>query len=147
MKTMKVMNSILLAGLLLIGAADVQAVDYKSTYKGQGRSYQQTEYQVAQTATAPAVGFQSTSVYSPQSSTQTTLNADGTVNAEAYGVGQEGSAQAPGRGAIRRNPNNPVVGDDDEGNVPLGDAAIPLALFACMYVLARAFLKKRALKS
>ena len=37
-------------------------------------------------------------------------------------------------------PTNP----DDPWATPLGDAAIPLALLALMYVCARAFLKKRA---
>jgi len=129
--------NIVILGLLLIGAVEAQAVDYKSTYKGQERSMQPTEYQIAQTATAPAVGFQSTSAMPVNSTSESTLNEDGTVNAEAYGVGlQETQAQAPNRaGHVRK-------GWAIEGD-PLGDVFWPLALLACVYALMRAFLKRK----
>lgn len=118
----------------LLSAAQAQAVDYKSTYKGvryeQPRQYM--EYKVAATATAPAVGFQSTSAYSSQfgSGEQPMLNSDGTVNNEAY----MGAPKHPG--SIRRTEiNNPGDPDDeeDDGNTPLGDAAWPLMLLLCAY--------------
>ena len=121
----------------LLSAAQVQAVDYKSTYKRtqyeQPRQY--VEYKVATTATAPAVGFQSTSVYSGQFGTedQPMLNSDGTVNNEAYGVG----ARHPGR--ILRTEGGgitPPDGDDDdekENGTPLGDVVWPLMLLLCAY--------------
>ena len=44
------MNS-LIVGLLLIGAVETQAVEYRTTYKGSDHAIQQTEYQVAASAT------------------------------------------------------------------------------------------------
>ena len=120
----------------LLSAAQAQAVDYKSTYKGthyeQPRQYM--EYKVATTATAPAVGFQSTSAYSGQfgSEEQPMLNSDGTVNDGAY----MGAPKRPG--SIRREGR-----EDGEGNTgspgkegdkqPLGDAVWPLMLLLCAY--------------
>ena len=114
----------------LLSAAQAQAVDYKSTYKGvrYEQPYQHAEYKVAATATAPTMGFQSTSAYSSQLSTeeQPMLNSDGTVNDEAYGVGQSNASGRPGQ--IRRI-NNP---EDTEEN-PLGDVVWPLMLLVCAY--------------
>ena len=117
----------------LLSAAQAQAVDYKSTYKGvrYEQPRQHVEYKVATTASAPKAGFQSTSAYSSQFSTgeQSTLNSDGTVNSAAYGIG----SRHPG--IIRRtesNINNP--GDPDEdGNTPIGDAVLPLLLLVLAY--------------
>ena len=120
----------------LLSAAQAQAVDYKSTYKGvrYEQPYQQVEYKVATTATAPAVGFQSTSAYSGQFGTeeQPMLNSDGTVNDGAY----MGAPKRPG--SIRREGR-----EDGEGNTgtpgqtgdkqPLGDAVWPLMLLLCAY--------------
>ena len=120
----------------LLSAVQAQAVDYKSTYKGvrYEQPRQHVEYKVATTATAPMAGFQSTSVYSSQFSTgeQSTLNSDGTVNSAAYGIGSRRL------GSIRRtesNINNPGDPDDeeDDGNVPLGDAVLPLLLLVLAY--------------
>ena len=118
----------------LLSAAQAQAVDYKSTYKGvrYEQPYQQVEYKGASTATAPAVGFQSTSAYSgqwaAQESTTPMLNSDGTVNDGAY----MGSPKRPG--SIRRdgNPGTPGEKDDDEDQ-PLGDVVWPLMLLLCAY--------------
>lgn len=125
----------------LLSAAQAQAVDYKSTYKGvkYEQPRQTEEYKVAETATAPAVGFQSTSAYSGQFGTeeQPMLNSDGTVNGEAYGVGQ---SSAPGHHGQIRRINNP---EDDVEN-PLGDVVWPLMLLLCAYVCVRSFKRKRA---
>ncbi len=128
----------------LLSAEQAQAVDYKSTYKGvkYEQPRQHVEYKVATTATAPMAGFQSTSAYSSQFSTgeQSTLNSDGTVNSAAYGIGSRHL------GSIRRtesNINNPSDPDDDEeddGNVPLGDAVLPLLMMSlafCGYLYLR----------
>ena len=128
----------------LLSAVQAQAVDYKSTYKGvrYEQPRQHVEYKVAATATAPMAGFQSTSAYSSQFSTgeQSTLNSDGTVNSAAYGIGSRHL------GSIRRtesNINNPSDPDDDEeddGNVPLGDAVLPLLMMSlafCGYLYLR----------
>lgn len=127
----------------LLSAAQAQAVDYKSTYKGvryeQPRQYM--EYKAASTATAPAVGFQSTSAYSEQwaaqESTTPMLNSDGTVNDGAY----MGSPKRPG--SIRRdgNPGTPDEEDDDEDQ-PLGDGLMALMLCACAYLIVRAMRKE-----
>ena len=125
----------------LLSAAQAQAVDYKSTYKGvrYEQPRQHVEYKVASTASAPTMGFQSTSAYSgqwaAQEGTTPMLNSDGTVNNEAYGVG---SGHHPG--SIRRADNDDIIdnpGDpddnDDPGNVPLGDVVWPLMLLLSAY--------------
>ena len=126
----------------LLSAAQAQAVDYKSTYKGtQYEQPRQTEeYKVATTATAPAVGFQSTSAYSGQFSNeqQSMLNSDGSVNDEAYGVGPK---RRPG--SIRKDgmPGTPEEKDNDEDQ-PLGDGLMALMLCACAYLIVRATRKE-----
>ena len=130
----------------LLSAAQAQAVDYKSTYKGvrYEQPRQTKEYKVAATATAPAATFQSTSAYSgqwaPQESTTPMLNSDGTVNDGAY----MGSPKRPG--SIRRteinNPGDPDENEDD-GNTPLGDVFWPLMLLALAYLSLRVFLKRK----
>lgn len=129
----------------LLSAAQAQAVDYKGTYKG---SRIQPTIGVATTATAPTVGFQSTSAYSgqwaPQESTTPMLNSDGTVNDGAY----MGSPKRPGIRRTDSNINNPGDPDDkeDDGNTPLGDGLWVLMMFAGVYALMRVVLnRKRAL--
>ena len=128
----------------LLSAAQAQAVDYKSTYKGvryeQPRQY--LEYKVATTATAPMAGFQSTSAYSGQFSNgqQSMLNSDGSVNGDAY-IGS-----LPGR-SIRKtestNPGTPTDEDEEEGEQqPLGDGLIAVMLCACAYLIVRATRKE-----
>jgi len=127
----------------LFSAAQAQAVDYKRTYKGvrYEQPRQHVEYKVATTASAPTMGFQSTSVYSSQfgNGEQSTLNSDGTVNEEAYMAapkhprrirmgereGEEGGTGSPGK-----------TGDKQ----PLGDAVLPLlfmSLTFCGYLYLR----------
>ena len=125
----------------LLSAAQAQAVDYKSTYKG---SRIQPTIGVATTATAPTVGFQSTSAYSgqwaPQESTTPMLNSDGTVNDGAY----MGSPKRPGIRRTDSNINNPVDPDDkeDDGNTPLGDGLWVLLMLAVGYAGARVARKR-----
>lgn len=130
----------------LLSAAQAQAVDYKSTYKGvrYEQPYQQVEYKGASTATAPMAGFQSTSAYSgqwaAQESTTPMLNSDGTVNDGAY----MGSPKRPG--SIRRDGSNPgTPGDEEEEEgeqQPLGDGLMALMLCACAYLIVRATRKE-----
>ena len=131
-------NIAIIIMIALACAAQATAVDYKGTYKG---SRIQPTIGVATTATAPTVGFQSTSAYSNsfEEQSQPMLNADGTVNAEAYGVGQ---SNAPGR-HIRTATPNPDVDPNDPGNVPLGDGLIALMLCACAYLIVRATRKEK----
>ena len=135
----------------LLSAAQAQAVDYKSTYKGtqyeQPRQY--VEYKVATTATTPAVGFQSTSAYSGQFSNgqQAMLNSDGTVNGDAY------MGSLPGR-SIRKSgtgssdqPGTPDEGEEEEGEQqPLGDGLMALMLCACAYLIVRATRKEEKIE-
>ncbi len=135
MKETKAMNSILV-GLLLMVAVEAQAVDYKSTYKG-GRP--QPTYIAPATGTvsqAPTATFQSTSAMPVMMSTESMLNSDGTVNTEAYGVGQDGMAQAPGRGHIRKI-TNPDSEDNDDVENPLGDGLLALMFLACAYAISK----------
>ena len=126
----------------LLSAAQAQAVTYQTKYKNayQG-AYVQTPGNASATTASPSVGFQSTSAFSDQWNTEegTTpmLNSDGTVNDEAYGVGQSNASGRPGQ--IRRI-NNP---EDDVEN-PLGEALLPLMLIACAYAGVRSFRRKRA---
>lgn len=124
----------------LLSAAQAQAVDYKSTYKG---SRIQPTIGVATTATAPTVGFQSTSPYSTTFDTeqQPMLNADGTVNEGAY-VGQRPGVRKSGSGS-EYNPGTPDEEEEEEGEQqPLGDVMWPLMLCACAYLVVRATRKE-----
>ena len=132
-------------GLLLGLAITMQAVDYKNTHRGVQStvSYQPSALSIQ--STAPSVGFQSTSAYSGQwnqDAQQSMLNADGTVNAEAYGVGRQ---HAPGlRKDPTGNPGTPGDDDEEEGEQqPLGDVLWPLMLMAMLYVGARALRARR----
>ena len=112
----------------LLSAAQAQAVDYKNNYQPSGISIHPSAAS-GQVAT-PAATFHSTSAYSgqweEQGSMTPMLNSDGTVNNEAYGVGQNEPSGHHGR--VRRV-NNP---EDDEEN-PLGDVVWPLMLLLCAY--------------
>ena len=130
----------------LLSAAQAQAVDYKSTYKGvrYEQPYQHAEYKVASTASAPTMGFQSTSVYSSQfgNGEQSMLNSDGSVNGDAY------MGSLPGR-SIRKSGNgssvNPGTPDEEEEEgeqQPLGDGLMALMLCACAYLVVRATRKE-----
>ena len=84
-------------------------------------------------ATAPSATFHSTSSMSGSGSAYSanpTLNADGTA---AYQGASYSPAHAPAHpGQIRRNPD---VDENDPGNVPLGDALLPLLLLAMVYAV------------
>ena len=141
-------NIVIIIMFALACVAQVKAVDYKSTYKGvrYEQPRQTKEYKVAATATAPAVGFQSTSAYSGQFSNeqQSMLNSDGSVNGDAY-MG----ASLPGR-SIRKsgtgsgsNPGTPDDDEEEEGEQqPLGDGLMALMLCACAYLIVRATRKE-----
>ena len=132
------MNS-LIVGLLLIGAVETQAVEYKNTYKGSDHAIQQTEHKVANSATTtPSASFQSTSAMPVASMGASTLNADGTVNAEAYGIGQEETpAKAPS------GPNKAKQGWAIEGE-PLGDVVLPLLFMSFAFGMFVYFRRKRS---
>lgn len=130
MKAQNIMKSLVIAIILIAGAAQVSAVTYQTKYKG-------TMYNVQRTTSygaAPAATFQSTSTYaSPEWAEQPMLNSDGTVNEGAYMSGPRrlGEGPSPGSGTQPGTPGNP----EDEDQQPLGDALIPLALLACAYAI------------
>ena len=130
----------LIVGLfLLLSAVQVQAVEYKNTYGGNYRPVR-SSYQT----TVPSVSFQSTSMYSDQWGTAgvSMLNADGSVNTEAY-MGGTGPAKV----GPRRDPAAPNPEEDeknDEGNVPIGDGLWVLMVLAVGYLIIRAH--RRVLK-
>ena len=133
MKTTKRYNIFhwsLLIGMLLLGATQVKAVDYKSTHSG-AVNHQYSASSIWATATAPSIGFRSTSVYSDlwqDVQGQSMLNADGTVNAEVYGISR--------RSPIRKvTTPNPGVDEDDPGNVPLSDGLWILLFLICAYTI------------
>ena len=128
--------SLVIGIAMLLLADNAWAVDFKNTYQGMEQKTSAMEYKVATTATAPSAYFQSTSVYSGQwnqDAQQSMLNADGTVNAGAYGIGNNNVSGGPRRDPAAPNPE--VDEKDDDGNTPLGDAALPLLLLACAYAL------------
>lgn len=130
MKAQNIMRSLVIAIILMAGIAQVQAVNYQTKYKG-------TRYNVQSTtsfgAAAPAATFRSTSAFSsPEWAEQPMLNSDGTVNEGAY-MGGKNNAPGPRRDPTAPNPG--VDEENDEGNVPLGDALLPLALLACAYAI------------
>lgn len=142
--------------LVLSGTMQAAAVDYKNTYKSPMVGYQSATAGIqTTTATAPSASFQSTSAmpYATGITTTSTLNADGTVNSEAYGVGRQNVRGSRPRKVDSDNDGyddetgNPVVDeDDDDGNVypPVGDAVLPLMLLACAYLMIRARKRVRA---
>lgn len=139
--------AIVVMALLLALGGTAQAVSYKGAYKGRSS---QPAYMAP--ATVPVVTFQSTSSMPVMMSTETLLNADGTVNSGAYGVGQSYSSGRPGHirkadndhdgfddetGLAVENVDNPTIDPNDPGNVPLGDGLWVLLLLAGAYVVVR----------
>ena len=136
MKTQNIMKSLLIA-ILLAGAMQASAVDYQTKYKGTMSNVQST---ASFGATAPAATFQSTSAYAaPEWAEEPMLNSDGSVNEGAY---MGGGNNAPGGPRRIESIGNPEMDEDDEGNVPPGDAALPLMLLAIAYCGGR-FLRRR----
>lgn len=130
-------------GMMALLPMLVNAVEYKnkSTYSG---IYSQRVYGIAATATIPSTTFQSTSPFSQQwagkEDVQSMLNADGSLNGNAYmastrpqGHIRKADANGDGYDDDTGLPVNPFIDEDDEGNVPLGDAALPLLLLALAY--------------
>ena len=126
--------------LALIGV-QANAVEYP-VYQPSGR---QVAGPAFTPATAPNATFQSTSTMSAGSGSSTfcsTLNADGTVNEEAYGVGRRNLGPRKNNGIDPPGEND--GGDDPiENGTPIGDAVLPLMLLACAYMCLRPFLKRK----
>ena len=100
------------------------------------KMYKGTMYNV-QGVEAPSVTFQSTSAYSTQwnqDEQQSVLNEDGTVNAEAYGIGRANIG--PRRAG---NPGTPGDDEEEEGEQqPLGDTPwLWMLILAALYGMAK----------
>ena len=122
------MKSLVIAIILIAGAAQVSAVTYQTKYKGSMYNVQRT---TSYGAAAPAATFQSTSTYaSPEWAEQPMLNSDGTVNEGAYMSSASNAPSGP-----RRAPGTPDGQLDPKTEQPLGDALLPLALLACAYAI------------
>lgn len=133
--TLKYMLIIVL--LVLSGTMQAAAVEYKNNYRG----VHQPDYQVQTVSTtAPTATFQSTSAYSGQwnqDEQQSMLNADGSVNGEAY-ISEN---HLPGR-SVRKTPGTPGGTLDPNAQQPLGDGLMALMLCACAYLIVRATRKE-----
>ena len=118
--------------LALASVVHAKAVSYQTTY----HSTVQPAYGVASMESMPAMGFQSTSVYSSQwSAEQSMLNSDGSVNTNAYGVGPHRAPGGPGSGS--NGPGTPGGDLDPHAQQPLGDALLPLLVMALGYFVIR----------
>lgn len=124
--------------LVLLGTMQAAAVEYKNSYQRHGimNSHSQT-VSPTRVAMMPNAAFQSTSTmsFSTRTEAENTLNANGTVNAGAYGIGKNNVSGGP-----RKNPESgidPPGGndddDDDENGTPIGDAVLPLLLLVLAY--------------
>lgn len=124
---MKAMNNIrvmMMAVLLALGAMQATAVTYKNSYRPSNQ--QQTSVNQNMSATQVVLPTSVATQFNSDNGVNI-LNADGTVNEEAYGIGK---SNAPGP---RRNPTNPVV-DEENSNTPIGDGLLPLLLCALAYM-------------
>lgn len=141
MKTIKIFvigHLTLVIGIAMLLLADAAwAVDFKNSYRGMEQKTSAPEYRMA--TTAPAMGFQSTSAYSGQWTTDQSsmLNADGSVNTEVYMSGPN-RAKMDGPGG----PGTPGGDLDPTTQQPLGDGLLVLMLCACAYLIVRATRKE-----
>lgn len=129
---------ILLICLLTFAATQIQAVDYRTTFRS---SQPQSSYREATFATTPAVGFRSTSVYSTQWTEQenTLLNSDGSMNEATYISGRS-NVSGPRRII---NPDGEDE-DDKENGTPIGNAVLPLLLMALAFISLRLYRRRKA---
>ena len=137
-KKNKLRNILTVVLLVLFGTMQATAVEYKNQYK-----VQRTMYNV-QGIEAPSVAFQSTSAYSVQwnqDEQQSVLNEDGTVNAEAYGIGRANIG--PRRAG---NPGTPGDDEEEEGEQqPLGSTPwLLLLLLSLAYGVTKKVIIRKA---
>ena len=137
MKAQNIMRSLVIAIILAAGIAQVQAVNYRNSYRKPTPVPSLKGGGISQGAVAPAATFRSTSAFSSpewaEQSATPMLNNDGSVDEGAYmgGPRRLGEGPSPGSGTQPGTPGNP----EDENQQPLGDAALPLMLLACAYAI------------
>ena len=133
--------TLIITTLLALGTMQAAAVNYLNSYRG----IQNTGYRVQTVSvTAPAATFRSTSAFSsPEWAEQPMLNSDGSVNERVYiggprrVIGSPDDDDEPDEGEGGGS-NGEGQGGDNNWNgsdMPLGDAALPLALLACAYAI------------
>ena len=123
-------------GVLSVSA---QTPKYGKPYKPYGRSDREVSQREAQ---MPSAEMRSTgSVIMASGSTLPQAALTGTTMADESEAVTDGAPKRP----IRRDPGVIEFPDDDDEQ-PVGDAALPLALFALIYVSMRVFFKKYAKK-
>ena len=146
LRNMMVMMIVLLPAL--VSAEQLYAVNYKNTYKGQ----RSAEYRVQSTVgyqpsvvsgqvVAPSMGFQSTSTMPmqwQQEAQEPIINADGTMNTEAYGLGTQNTPVMRKAG-----PGTPGGQLDPTTQQPIGDGLWVLMVLAMGYAGARIWRARR----
>lgn len=153
MKNVRYMT-IVITCLALLGAMQAMAVNYPQMKPARQQTYGQPMH--VTTATAPTATFHSTSPIAGTYSGVSTLNANGTVNEDAYGVGRRnvsgprrssgGGMGTPDDGPQYSDADNPA--QSNPNGSPLGGPVLPLLLLAFAYMCLRPFLKrKRATQS
>ena len=138
MKTKTNMSNVLLAGLLLLGAVQAEAVDFKNTYRAEYGT-QSMEYRAPATVAAPAATFQSTNTMTGSGSAYSatpSLNEDGTAAYE--GASYESAETASHPGHIRK-----VGGGQTIEGTPIGEGLWVLATLACAYLIVRVARRKK----
>lgn len=130
--------TIVITCLALLGAMQAMAVNYPQMKPARQQMYGQPMH--VTTATAPTATFHSTSPMAGTYSGVSTLNANGTVNEEAYGVGRAnvsgprrvGGGASPG-GEGGGGLNDQSSGDERENGTPLGSPVLPLLLMSLAF--------------
>lgn len=135
-------NTFAICLVVLISTVQAWAVEYKANYRGAQSAENRSQSLESQRTSAPSVAFQSTSAYSGQwnqDAQQSMLNADGSMNTDAYMV--SGPRRAPGDGP-GSSPGTPGGTLDPNAQQPLGDGLMALMLCACAYLIVRATRKE-----
>lgn len=150
MKTKMLRNIVMTMIVLLpalVNAEQLYAVNYKNTYKGQRTvSYQPSVASsqpsvVSGQVVAPSMGFQSTSTMPmqwQQEAQEPIINADGTMNTEAYGLGTQNTPVMRKTG-----PGTPGGQLDPTTQQPIGDGLWALMVLAMAYAGARIWRARR----
>lgn len=134
-----IIGKIALIGLLAVLPIAISAVEIKNTYHPVGYDQQRARVYTE----APAAVFQSTSTLAGSGSTWSAtpmLNADGTAYDPSV------SPRGPRRMKMDDEEDEPAVIVTPTGKQPLGDALLPLFLFALAYAGYKVLARKKALK-
>lgn len=134
-----IIGKIALIGLLAIMPIAMSAVEIKNTYHPVGYDQQRARVYTE----APAAVFQSTSTLAGSGSAWSAtpmLNADGTAYDPSV------SPRGPRKMRMEDDEDEPAVIETPTGKQPLGDALLPLFLFALAYAGYKVLARRKALK-